>query len=84
MIRDKYYNELKIGDKVRYTSVNITYEFTIEEIDNGGWIWGSDMTEEHRYCFDGDKNYHNPLACGKIENKPKKPWDGSKIKFHLV
>ncbi len=54
----------RIGDRVRFTPTNgweCGYDYTVEEIDVNGHIWGSDLPQPY-YESGGtqQKNWHNP------------------------
>lgn len=81
MSSDRYGNELNIGDRVK---CDRGYEFTIEVINDRGWIWGSEIPERNRFWHRraDNKNHHNPRYCEKIPNRTS--WVGSTIKFNFI
>ena len=54
----KWFN---IGDRVLFMGNDGegSYEYTVEEIDSDGHIWGSDLPQPY-YGEWGTKNFHNP------------------------
>lgn len=82
MIEDAEGKRLNFGDKVEYTcDYTGTYQFTIEEINSDGWIWGSDIPEEYRFCHYGYNNFHNSTACYRVKSQP---WGNSRIEFRFI
>ena len=81
MCIDKNGDELYIGDRVKS---NRGYEFTIEVINDRGWIWGSEIPERIRFWHRraDNKNHHDPRHCEKIPNRTS--WVGSTIKFNFI
>ena len=80
---DKDGNPIKMGDRVKfeYGEENISFVFTIEHVCDG-WVWGSDIPDEHIYTGAGRINYHNTDFCVKVGYE--KPWAGTVIKFNFI
>lgn len=84
MIKDKEGKVLNFGDKVEYTDYycsEIKYQFTIEEINSDGWIWGSDLPDEYKDDGFGGKNFHNSNVCYRVSHQP---WGNSRIEFRFI